>query len=374
MQTVRRFGAQESLLQSGWMNKLIFGDNVQAMAGLLPVLKDAITLEYIDPPFSTSQVFRSGKDRTATISYSDSDQTAYEDTKIGKEYLDFLRERLLLMKELLSPTGSVYVHIGLGMSHRVRMLMDEVFGADHFVNEITRVKSNPKNFERPGFGNIKDTILFYSKSQSYVWNESLEDYSQEDIERLFSKADRQGRRYTTNPLHAPGETKNGRTGKPWRGMMPPKGRHWRYSPDVLDELERKGLIEWSSTGNPRKIIYADEFIRKKKKRQDIWIFKDPPYPVYPTEKNLKMLKLIVEASSNPGNIVLDCFAGSGTTLLAAEKTGRRWIGIDNSPVAIETIVKRLLTDKDHQPFELIAAEEYVSRLPQAFQKLLQQES
>lgn len=154
-----------------------------------------------------------------------------------------------------------------------------------------------------------------------------------------------GKRYTATPLHAPGETTNGNTGRQWKGLAPPKGRHWRYDPKVLDKLDKEGLIEWSKTGNPRKIIYADEAQAKGKRLQDIWEFKDTPYPIYPTEKNLKLLKTIIRASSNPGQIVFDCFCGSGTTLLAAYELERYWIGIDNSKVAIQTTINRLTPEK-----------------------------
>jgi len=164
---------------------------------------------------------------------------------------------------------------------------------------------------------------------------------EEDIKRLFPKIDKTGRRYTTTPLHAPGETKNGNTGKPWKGLMPPKGRHWRYDPAVLDELDQKGLIEWSRTGNPRKILYAEDAKNKGKRMQDIWCFKDKQYPDYPTEKNIDLLKSIVRASSNPGQTVLDCFCGSGTTLLAALELGRNFIGIDNSRAAIDITLEKL---------------------------------
>ena len=132
--------------------------------------------------------------------------------------------------------------------------------------------------------------------------------------------------------------------------MPPKGRHWRYTTDVLDDLEKNKLIEWSSTGNPRKIIYAEDVMARGKKRQDIWEFKDDPYPQYPTEKNIELLKTIIQTSSNPGNIVLDCFSGSGTTLLAASETDRKWIGIDNSKPAIHTAIKKLSPYSEKHPF------------------------
>src|SRR5581483_2161714 len=120
--------------------------------------------------------------------------------------------------------------IGLSMSHRVRVLLDEVFGAENFVNEIARVKCNPKNFQRRAFGNIRDTVLFYSKSEERLWNEVPCSFSEADLARLFPRIDAQGRRYTTPPLHAPGETRNGATGGEWRGLRPPPGRHWRSSP------------------------------------------------------------------------------------------------------------------------------------------------
>ncbi|HEC82628.1 MAG TPA: site-specific DNA-methyltransferase [Thermoplasmatales archaeon] len=338
----------------GWKNMLIFGDNFIALKLLLknPQIKGKVRLIYIDPPFSTNQVFKAGNNRIATISRSEDDLIAYKDTLSGAEYLEFLRERLILLKEILADNGSIYLHIDCKIGHYVKIIMDEIFGPDRFINDITRIKCNPKNFERKAYGNVKDMILFYSKTSKYVWNDPREELTEEDIKRLFSKIDSNGRRYTTTPLHAPGETKNGPTGQPWRGTKPPKGRHWRYPPEELERLDKMGLIEWSSTGNPRKKIYADEVLTKGKKRQDVWEFKDPPYPTYPTEKNLEMLKTIIEASANLDDIVLDCFAGSGTTLIAAEETRRRWIGIDNSKIAIETCQKRIGKIKHHSTYTL----------------------
>ena len=352
--SLRRVASFGSLRLDGWQNMLIFGDNLIALRLLCnsAEIRGKVRLVYIDPPFSTNQVYRGGGDRTATVSRSDSDRRAYEDLLVGGKYLEFLRKRLILLKALLSSDGSIYVHIGSKMGHYVKVLMDEVFGQDRFVNDIARVKCNPKNFERRAYGNVKDMVLFYSKTDRYVWNDPREEVTEEDVKRLFPKVDANGRRYTTTPLHAPGETKNGPTGGVWRGISPPKGRHWRCSPDELERLEASGLIEWSSTGNPRKKVYADQISAKGKKRQDVWEFKDPPYPRYPTEKNLEMLKMIVQTSSNPGDLVLDCFAGSGTTLVAAEETGRRWVGIDNSGVAIEVAKGRMASIGNHSAFAL----------------------
>lgn len=290
-------------------------------------------------PFATQKNFTVGTDRTSTISNSLSDKLAYSDNLIGAEFLEFLRIRLIFLRELMSEAASIYFHIDYKIGHYVKIIMDEVFGIRNFRNDITRIKCNPKSFQRKAYGNIKDLILFYTKSDKYTWNEPKNEFTGEDIERLFKKFDKDGRRYTTIPLHAPGETVNGATNQEWRGMKPPKGRHWRSEPKVLEQLEKEDLIEWSNNGVPRKKIYADE--RDGKKKQDIWEYKDAQYPTYPTEKNLEMIKSIVLASSNENDLVLDCFCGSGTTLEAANQLGRRWIGIDQSDEAIKVTKQRL---------------------------------
>lgn len=322
-------------------NMLIQGDNLGVMKMLIDEynLKGKVDLVYIDPPFSTNNVFRGGEQRTSHISSSHSDDIAYSDTLLGADFLEFLRERLILIRELMSNEASIYLHIDYKIGHYVKVIMDEVFGIKNFRNDITRIKCNPKNFNRKAYGNIKDLILFYTKTDKYIWNEPKHARSENEVSRLFNKVDASGRQYTTNPLHAPGETVNGSTGKAWKGMLPPKGRHWRYDPKVLDELEAKGLIEWSSTGNPRKIIFADEMPYKK--LQDIWEYKDPARPLYPTEKNIELLKTIISTSSNEDSLVFDCFCGSGGTLVAADELQRSWIGIDSSELAIKTSLKRL---------------------------------
>jgi len=340
-------------------SKLIKGDNLEVMKYLIDKydLKGKIDLVYIDPPFSTNNIFKMSKDKANTISRSNGDNIAYDDSLIGPEYLEFIRERLILLRELLSDKGSIYVHIDYKIGHYVKVLMDEIFGKKKFLNDITRIKCNPKNFERKAYGNVKDMILFYSKTGNHIWNNPKAPMSEEDIKRLFKKIDKNGRRYTTIPLHAPGETTNGATGKSWRGMMPPKGRHWRCPPSELEELDKQGLIEWSKTGVPRKKIYADE--KDGKKIQDILEFKDPQNPSYPTEKNFELLKLIVNASSNPDSIILDCFCGSGTTLKAAQKLGRNWIGIDKSEEAINVALRKLISKQS-----LLTSEEEFEYLEQ----------
>lgn len=315
---------------------LLQGDNFDALSLLLKYFKGKIDLIYIDPPFNTSQDFYISDKRANSISYSKNDIIAYSDKLLKEDYLEFIRERLILMRELLSPRGSIYLHIDYKIGHYIKIIMDEVFGESNFKNDITRIKSNPKNFYRKAYGNEKDMILFYSKNYSEnIWNDIKVPLDENEISERFCRIDENGRRYTTIPLHAPGETLNGNTGKPWRNIPVPKGRHWRTDPSEFDKLDAEGKIEWSSTGNPRIKKYADE--HKGKKIQDIWRFKDPQNPKYPTQKNEDMIMQIIKQSSLKDSIVLDCFAGSGTTLKCAYNLDRRWIGIDNSESSIKII-------------------------------------
>jgi adenine-specific DNA-methyltransferase len=326
-------------------NKLIAGDNLNVLRTLAddPAVAGKVKLVYIDPPFATNSHFRIGAARVSTISASKTDAVAYSDTLVDADFLNFLYERLVLLRDLMANDASIYLHIDGKIGHYVKVIMDDVFGRENFRNDIARIKCNPKNFDRKAFGNVKDVIYFYSKTDRPIWNDPRAPLKAGDIETRFNKVDEQGRRYTTIPLHAPGETK-GKTGEPWRGILPPAGRHWRSAPEVLEELDRQGLVEWSKNGVPRKRLYADG--GRGRKVQDVWEFKDPQYPNYPTEKNLDMLKMIVEASSNEGDLVLDCFAGSGTTLVAAHIANRNWIGIDQSQHAIATAKMRLASLPD----------------------------
>ncbi|MDD9852210.1 MAG: site-specific DNA-methyltransferase [Gammaproteobacteria bacterium] len=328
-------------------NLLVWGENLAVMKSLASdfSLRGKVDLVYTDPPFSTNCEFKIGDDRVATVSMSNSDKTAYHDKISGAEFIEFLRERFVHLKELMSEHGSIYVHIDYKIGHYVKVAMDEIFGARNFRNDISRIKCNPKNFRRKAYGNIKDMILFYSLSGHSTWNDPTEPFTQQDTVSLFKKTDEFGRKYTTVPLHAPGETENGKTGMKWRGMSPPKGRHWRSAPENLDRLDEMGLIEWSPNGVPRKKIYADE--KRGKKMQDIWKFKDSMRPLYPTEKNIDMVEAIINASSAPGDLVMDCFCGSGTTLVAARNLGRRWIGIDESKRAVDVAKKRLGKTRHH---------------------------
>ena len=313
------------------------GDNLVGLE-IVAELGIEVDLVYIDPPFATNTEFLMDSDRANTVSASG--ELAYADTLRGDDYLEQLGLRLEAIRRVMAGDGSVYVHIDVKMEHRVRLLMDEVFGARNFRNSITRIKCNPKNFARYSYGNIKDTILFYSVSPHRIkWHPQEEPLTDEDAVSRYPLVDAEGRRYATTPLHAPGITRNGPTGGTWRGMPPPQGRHWRYPPHRLDELDEAGLIAWSSRGNPRKIIYADQSAGKLP--QDVWVYKDPQQPAYPTQKNSVMLERIIRTSSEPGDTVLDCYAGSGGTLLEAARLGRRFLGMDEAPAAWEVMEGRL---------------------------------
>ncbi|MDR1891235.1 MAG: site-specific DNA-methyltransferase [Puniceicoccales bacterium] len=316
-------------------NRLYYGDNFTVMNDLLRdnTVKGNVRLIYIDPPYATNSVFQTRKQ-----------QDAYTDLLIGDDYIVFMHERLILMKELLSEDGSIYVHLDKNMVFHIKILMDKIFGANNFRSMITRKKCKSKNFTKNSFGNIADYILFYTKSTNAVWNKQYDPWTDEKILKEYPFIEEgTRRRYKRVPVHAPG-TRNGETGKMWRGMMPPEGKHWQLTPNKLDELDNKGEIYWSQNGNPRRKVYLDE--SNGIALQDIWLDyldinnQNTQTTGYPTEKNIDMLKRIILASSNKGDLVMDCFAGSGTTLVAADELDRNWIGVDIGSEAIKVMLNR----------------------------------
>ena len=328
---------------------LYHGDNKEVLAHLLANgFRGQVKLIYIDPPFDSGadyvrKVQLRGPKGTLKIDgedYALGEQVQYTDIWSNDNYLQFMYERLLMLKELLHEDGALCLHCDTKRSHLLRCLMDEVFGSENFRNEIIRVKCNPKNSKRKAFGNVHDVVFFYVKgdSEARPWNVQRESVDSEDLQRLFNKINSDGRSYTTVALHARG-TRQGETGKPWRGVSPPAGRHWAYRHSELDRLDASNLVEWSSTNNPRLIRYADE--KDGDIVQDIWMMKDPVEDDYPTEKPEDLLERLIAATTNPGDLVLDCFIGSGTTAAVAQKLGRRWIGCDINKGAIQTTAKRL---------------------------------
>ena len=319
------------------IKRLYHADNLDVLNYLINDKKVCgnIDLVYIDPPYNTGGAFETRDFKLA-----------YDDKYTTDGYLRFMRVRLKLLHTLLSEKGSIYVHLDSNMVFHVKILMDDIFGEKNFRGMITRKKCKSKNFTRKTYGNISDYILFYSKSDSAKWNRPYDQWDDEKVLKEYPFIEEgTGRRHKRVPCHAPG-TRNGATGGPWRGMMPPEGKHWQYTPEKLDEMDAKGEIYWSSNGNPRRKVYLDQ--SKGVPVQDIWLDyldvnnQNTCLTGYPTEKNLDMLKRIIETSSNPGDLVLDCFAGSGTTLVAAEELGRQWIGVDIGEEAIKIIQDRFV--------------------------------
>lgn len=326
---------QTTQCQSEGIKRLYHADNIDVLNALLHDEKvcGKVTLIYIDPPYNTGGAFE-----TRDFKH------AYDDRFTISGYLEFMRKRLELLHRLLSDEGSIYVHLDSNMVFHVKVMMDEIFGMQNFKGMITRKKCKSKNFTRKTYGNISDFILFYTKTENPVWNRPYEAWDDEKIQKEYPYIEEgTERRYKKVPVHAPG-TRNGATGMPWRGLMPPEGKHWQFTPDKLDEMDANGEIYWSSNGNPRRKVYLDR--SNGIPVQDIWLDyldvnnQNTLITGYPTEKNLDMLKRIVETSSRPGDLVLDCFAGSGTTLVAAEELGRQWIGADIGDEAISAIINR----------------------------------
>ena len=335
-------------------NSFVLCDNYYGLHDLL-ASRTKVQLIYLDPPYGTGMDFQS-RDL----------QHAYKDDLSPIAYLEYMRRRLILMREVLSDDGSIYVHIGHQMVAQLKILMDEIFGIQNFRNLITRKKCSSKNFTKNQYSNVNDYILFYSKTANYIWNKPGITPDTDWIDREYQKFDNKGR-YKLVPVHAPG-TRNGATGGQWKGMQPPPGKHWQYSPDKLDEFDNAGEIHWSKNGNPRRKVYLTD--DKKLGLSDYWdMYRDAYHQSikitgYPTEKNFDMLKMIVAASSNPGDLVLDPFCGSGTTLHAAKELNRHWIGFDQSFISAQTVIKRLTLGVDKMG-------DYVSRNSADTQNLLQ---
>ena len=338
----------------GWTNKLIWGDNKLILSSLKSgalrrQIEDAggLKLIYIDPPFDVGADFSMDIEIGGETFHKEPnllEQIAYRDTwgRGADSFIAMIYERLILMRDLMHPEGSIYLHCDWRVNSHLRLAMAEVFGSKNFRNEITRIKCNPKNYTTSSFGNIHDSILFFTRSEETKLNRIYDVRDEEQLAADFPLVEEKtGRLYTTGALHAKG-IRSGVTGMAWRGLMPPSGRHWAYVPETLDKMDADGLIEWSSNGNPRGKRYADEDTGKAV--QTIWEFKDPGdrSADYATQKPEGLLERIISASSNEGDLIADFFCGSGTTAAVAEKLGRKWITSDLGKFGIHTTRKRLI--------------------------------
>ena len=343
-QKVKQFGSTKT----EWENKLILGDNLQVTKYLLKLKKegklrnkdgsDGFKLICIDPPFATKQEFR---DSSGTQVYSD---------KInGSEYIEFIRQRLIILHELLTDDGSIYIEIDWHEGHYVKIIMDELFGKGNFINEIVWKRTFAHGDVGQGakhLGRLHDIILVYTKTENYTFNQIYTPYEQKYEEEHFRHIEKDGRRFQSVSLTAPGGAGKGNPYYEFLGIK----RYWQYSKENMQKLLDENKIHHTKPGNvPRRKMFLDE--SSGVPLQDIWI--DIP-PVqgqanenvnYVTQKPEALIKRIIEISSNEGDLILDSFCGSGTTLAVAEKQNRRWIGIDSSKFAIYTCLKRILNLK-----------------------------
>lgn len=286
----------------GWMNKIFWGDNLQVMSHLLKEYRGEVDLIYIDPPFDSKADYKKKiklKGKSAANDSSAFEEKQYGDIWSSDEYLQFMYERLILLRELLASDGSIYLHCDWHRAAQLRMLLDEVFGPNNFRNEIVWSYFGFKRATSRKFPQKHDLIYSYTKSAEYTWHVQYKPHSDDYIKRF--KRDENGR---------------------------------LYRDDV------------NPTGGGSRIIYLDEV--EGDIIDSVWNDIPPVNPVakdrqnYPTQKPVKLIERIIEASTNPNDLVFDCFMGSGTTQAAAINTGRRYIGADINLGAIQTTTKRLL--------------------------------
>ena len=361
LQPVRTFGKNGA---NDWHNRLIFGDNLQAMKTLLKMKEQGellnadgtpgVRLVYIDPPFATKQEFRGTQD-----------QKAYQDKIAGAQFIEFLRKRMILLRELLSADGCIYVHLDYRKIHYAKLVLDEVMGEQNLLNEIIWQRTASHN--DPGrYGCVHDTLVLYRKGSTYIWNEPKTEQSQDYIDDFFVYAESPDKtrwtklkkgenapsgweRYRLGNLASPHPRPN--LTYDYKGYKPP-ANGWKVSIDRMREMDKQTLLHFPPDKSGR--IQSKQYLRDtigNKAVSDVWLGISPlqaqssEIQNYPTQKPEALLERLVFASSNPGDIVLDCFAGSGTTLAVAEKLSRRWIGIDCGKLAIYSIQKRMLNLK-----------------------------
>jgi DNA modification methylase len=313
-----------------------------------------VDLVYIDPPFNSNRNYEVFWGETK-------EKRAFEDRHASTAaYIDYMRPRCVELARVLKKTGSFYYHCDWHACHYVKVMLDQLFGENLFQNEIIWKRTSAHS-SAVRYGPVHDTIFFYTGSNKHTWNPSYQPYEQDYLDNFFEMQDDDGRRWKRMDLTGDG-VRNGESGETWKGVdVTRKGRHWAIPRDAvelyklksegtlarLDELDKKGAIHWpqKSDGVPRLKQYADAMPGVP--LQTVWNDIRPIHNLsqerlgYPTQKPLALLERIVNASSNPNDIVLDAFCGCGTALVAAQNLGRQWIGIDISPTACRVMAKRL---------------------------------
>ena len=329
--------------ENGWMNKIFWGDNLQVMSHLLKEYRGQVDLIYIDPPFDSKADYKK-KIEVRGLGKAESDSSSFEEKQYGDiwtndEYLQFMYERLRLLRELLSDTGSIYVHMDEKRAGYIRVLLDEVFGPGNFRREIiwditvlSGFKTQAQNWVRG-----HDVIFYYSKTSNCKFNKLRQPHSQDYID-MFNRVDENGERY----LVAHGLTR-------YLKDVIEKGKPYG---DVWDDLLSYQVLR-KQLADVRELSQLKEILSSSKEAQNIsnvWdnvmSFQQQPTSSenvgYPTQKPESLLERIIKASSNPGDLVFDCFMGSGTTQAVALKLGRRFLGADINLGAVHTTTKRLL--------------------------------
>lgn len=364
--------AQQAAQASGWYNRLIWGDKKYVLPSLLPEFAGKVNLIYIDPPFDTGANFsftatvpadpENGNDATETSAASFVkqpsmlEQKAYRDTwgRGLDSYLQWFYETAVLLRELLADDGSIYVHLDWHVSHYCKAILDEVFGYERFINEAIWKRQTAKGDVTQGakhMGRIHEVVFLYSKTEKYTWNTQYTPYDQSYIENFYKNKDEDGRLYQLSDITAPGKAGKGNPHYEFLGIA----RYWRFSRDMMNKLYEEGKIVQTKPGTvPRQKRYLDEMPGVP--LQSLWTDIQPVQSQalervdYATQKPEALLERIIKASSNEGDLVLDCFCGSGTTAATAEKLERRWITCDLGRFAIHTARKRLLGIEHVSPF------------------------
>jgi adenine-specific DNA-methyltransferase len=352
---------------SAWRNRLIWGDKKYVLPSLLEEFAGKVNLIYIDPPFATGANFSftaqipddpdTDGDQSASFTKQPSmlEEKAYRDTwgKGLDGFMQWFYETASILVDLLEENGSLYVHLDDHVSHYAKAVLDELLGVENFRDEIIWQRTNSHNMNPRYYLRLHDVILFYTKSSKYIWNTQFTEYSPEQLKRY--KPDEAGRLFTGQDLTVSSTSKS--RNFEWRGSRPAVGRAWALSLEELEKRWEKGEILKKVDGAPRLDglkIYLDE--TSGKRATDLWndIARvgntSDERMDYPTQKPEALLERIIKASSNEGDLVLDCFCGSGTTAATAEKLGRRWITCDLGRYAIHTARKRLLSNTEVMPF------------------------
>ena len=363
--TTQNRQAQQATHDDAWTNRLIYGDNLLAMAALLagdentPSLRGKVDLIYIDPPFDSKADYRTKVtlpgmelEQKPTVI----EQFAYSDTWSDgtASYLAMITPRLILMRELLADTGSIYVHLDSHVGHYVKLVLDDIFGKDKFINEIAWKRSHAHGDSGQGaahYGRVTEGILFYARSDQRVWYAPYEPYTDAILERDYKYIDdASGERYRLMPVDGPGGAAKGNPYYEFQGVR----GYWRYSQDTMQSLWKKGEIVVSSTGRS---LSRKKFLKDAKGTPitDFWSDLNRISPTsserldYPTQKPESLLERVIRASTNNNALVVDLFGGSGTTAAVAEKLGRRWITTDLGKPACMIMRKRLI-DQNAKPF------------------------